>query len=44
MIPFITPHSAKAMPPKLFLALALSVPLASQAVEMDWSGFGTVAP
>lgn len=42
MIPFITPHSAKAMPPKLFLALALSVPLASQAVEMDWSGFGTV--
>ena len=41
MTPPIKHHSAKVMYPKLLLALALAMPLGSQAVEMDWSGFGT---
>lgn len=41
MTSLLKPLPAKAMHFKLIVTLALAIPLCSQALEMNWSGFGT---
>jgi hypothetical protein len=42
MMPFTHAYFARIMQSGVLLALTLAIPLGSQAVEMNWSGFGTI--
>ena len=41
-MPFIYSYFTRIMQSRVLLALTLAIPLGSQAVEMNWSGFGTI--